>query len=402
MINYILILILIILFVILLLFTVNNNNNINNVIKIIEENTKITTTDNNSKYRIIIYNKNMFKKIIERGSMGLAESYMDGDWDANNLEAVLYELLSNEKKLTKKLTNFKFLLYAIKNKIISNKFTNTIKSSKKNISHHYDIGNDLYIQMLDKNMQYTCAYFYKPNLSLDEAQLAKMELIAKKLKLTPGLTILDIGCGFGALGHYLVTKYNVNVVGVTLSENQKEYADTYFQHPNLKIHLLDYRKVTGSYDRVYSIGCLEHIGKQNYNTYFDKCYSLLKKNGIMLIHTIGANNYSNYSKDFINTYIFPEAEVPHLNDLTKPYIMNKWNLEHIQNIGLSYNKTLRAWYKNLDDWSNLPNYNERFKRMWKYYLLSCAAGFRFKNICLWQIVYTKRNSNIDNCNYIVT
>ena len=263
------------------------------------------------------------------------------------------------------------------------------------ISHHYDIGNDLYEIMLGPTMQYTCAYFYQDGVNLDQAQIAKMDLVAKKLDLRPGMNVVDLGCGFGSMPYYLATKYKVNVLGVTLSNEQVKFAKQHYKHSRVEIHYQDYRKVTGKFDRVYSVGMFEHIGRKNYDQYYNKCYQLLKDDGIMLIHCIGTNTRNWTHNCFINKYIFPEGELPHLENLTHTFI-DQWHLEDWQNIGMSYAKTLLSWRDNLGNWEQLPKYNKQFRRMWDFYRLGCAASFQKRQIYLCQMVYTKTNSNRPN------
>lgn len=365
--------------------------------KLLQENTEIDLIRNTDKptkeTTIIVNNDDFFIKSMTKGELGMAESYMDGDWDSPDLEKTLHELLVNQSKLEKHIYSLKFILLGLNGYIAKYLPSNTLESSKDNISLHYDVGNNLYSKMLGKYMQYTCAYYHKEDLTLDEAQYAKMELIAKKLRLEEGLTILDIGCGFGSLANHLATKYNVHVVGVTLSKEQVKYHEEHFKHPNVQIKYMDYRNVSGTFDRVYSIGCLEHIGKINYKTYYDKCHSLLKDDGIMLIHTIGGCNAA--SGEFMTKYIFPECELPELSDLTKDYT-DQWHLEDFHNFGISYAKTLREWRNNIGDWQGLDEYDTKFRRMWDYYLLGCAAAFQRKQIYLWQFVYTKKcNTNFE-------
>ncbi len=374
---------------------------------LVENNTQIKFIDihkisENNGNNIIVKNNRLYSRIARSGEIGLAESYMDGDWYSDDLESTISELFLKseilEYEIKKQSINFIFM--ELKEQIKNFIENNSIKSSIKNVSHHYDIGNDLYKKMLGKHMQYTCAYFNKPNMSLDEAQYAKMELIAKKLDLKPNMKILDIGCGYGSLASHLAVNYNVYVIGVTLSKEQKAYADEHYSHPNVKIELKDYRHLNGKFDRVYSIGMFEHVGRKNYHEYYNKCYELLKSDGIMLIHTIGTNYRKWHPHSFINKYIFPEGQLPHIENLTGNFI-DKWHLEDWQNFGLSYAKTLRCWYNNIGDWSDLENYDEKFRRMWKLYLLGCAANFQNRGICLWQIVYTKQNSNrSDDCHHI--
>jgi len=371
------------------------------ITKLLHENTKLRLiynkerTEKNTKNTIIINDPIMFDKIAIKGELGLAESYMDGNWDTEDLEKVLMELDEKQDILISKLYNINFLFLIMKEYLIDLfKNKNDKESVKNNVSHHYDIGNDLYEKMLDKNMQYTCAYFHKEKLSLDEAQVAKMELIAKKLNLKEGMELLDIGCGFGGLANYLANKYKVKVTGVTLSKEQIKYNENNFKNDNVTLRYLDYRDLTGSFDRVYSIGMFEHVGKKNYKEYYDKCYDLLKDDGIMMIHTIGSTYPSISNKSyFINKYIFPEAELPSLSDISKEFVFNKWHLEDFQNFGLSYSKTLKNWHNNIGDWSGLDNYDQRFRRMWDFYLLGCSAAFSNKSIYLWQFIYTKKTNN---------
>ena len=395
-------LILVIIVVLLIIYISRKKDGFGSMEKLLQENTDIElirNTDKSTKDTCIIVNSDdFFSKAMTKGELGVAESYMDGDWDTPDLERTLSNIISNQDKLEKHIYSLEFLLLGLTNYITTYLPNNTLSSSKSNMSHHYDIGNDLYYKMLGKHMQYTCAYYYKDGLTLDEAQNAKMELIAKKLKLKEGLTVLDMGCGFGSLATHLATKYKVHVVGVTLSKEQVKYHEEHFKHPNVTINYMDYRDVTGIFDRVYSIGMFEHVGKINYKEYYDKCHSLLKDDGIMMMQTIGASR-SKSKSDFLEKYIFPEFELPELPDLTKEYT-DQWHLEDFQNLGLSYAKTLRAWHSNIGDWSDLPNYDTKFRRMWDFYLLGCAASFQRKLIYLWQIVYTKKCNTKFDCYYI--
>jgi cyclopropane-fatty-acyl-phospholipid synthase len=380
------------------------------ITNLFEKNTQIKLKiKDNRKYQqmnntdIIVHNQKIFSKIAANGELGFAESYIDGDWDSNDLEKTIYELSLKSESLKNQIKKQSInLIFMEIKRMIKNNMDNLIKKSKKNISHHYDIGNKLFEKMLGKHMQYTCAYFHKQNMTLDEAQYAKMELIAKKLNLKPNMKILDIGCGFGSLAHHLAKKYNVYVIGVTLSEKQKSYADKYLSHPKVTIELKDYRHVIGQFDRVYSVGMFEHVGRVNYQEYYDKCYKLLKPDGIMLIHTIGTycingNGQSNFS----NKYIFPGGQLPNLMNLNSEKINQKWKLEDFQNFGKSYTKTLRYWHKNIGKWDGLDEYNITFRRMWKFYLLGFSAKFDLGVLGLWHFVYTKReNKRNDDCHHI--
>ena len=343
---------------------------------------------------------NFYRNALQHGGLGLAHSWVDHGWETPDLTTLLRVFVRNQEIADRFGKGISWLTSRLAFRRHQRR-VNTLTGSQKNIHDHYDIGNDLYEKMLGKHMQYTCAYFNQPNMTLDEAQYAKMELIAKKLDLKPNMKVLDIGFGFGSMAQHLAEIYDVYVIGVTLSKEQVSYYEEHFSHPKVTIMLKDYRHVTGNFDRIYSVGMFEHVGKKNYKEYYDKCYELLNPDGIMLIHTIGTNESRKWSHNsFINKYIFPGAELPHIENLTQPFI-DQWHLEDWQNMGLSYAKTLREWHKNIGDWSGLESYDERFRRMWDFYLLGCAANFQIRNTVLWQIVYTKRNSNrTDDCHHI--
>ena len=361
--------------------------------EIIQQNTDITMNEENSD--IIVHNDSMYKKILTKGELGLAESYMDGDWSSENLGRFIRKILIRQDILEEKI-KYKVpqLLYLnLKYKVSGIFNTNTILKSPVNIMKHYDIGNDLYVKMLGKTMQYTCAYYNEKNIDLDKAELNKMELIAKKLDLKPGMSVLDIGCGFGSMAYHLVTNYNVKVTGVTLSQKQVDFSKENYTHENLDISYKDYREVTGKYDRVYSVGIMEHIGSRNYKSYFDKCEELLEDKGVMLFHTMAiAKPNENQNKYFASTYIFPEGELPDINNITQAF-SEDWRLEDFQNMGISYSKTFDAWRNNIGDWKGLDNYDIVFRRMWEYYLNLFAENFRCQNFLLWQFVVTKKKYN---------
>lgn len=388
--------------VIYLLSKIKSNKDF--IIEIVENTTNVkfkkSVSSDKDVIEIVVHNDNFFDRVVELGELGLAESYMDGEWETNNLESLLKELMLHQNEIESKLFNIHFLTLKLRAYLIDRfKLKNKRGDVNDNISHHYDIGNDLYSRMLDKNMQYTCAYFDKDYEILDEAQLSKMNLIAKKLHLKEGMEILDIGCGFGGLANYLANEYKVKVTGVTLSQNQIDLYNEKFKNENVDIIYSDYRDISGSYDRVYSIGMFEHVGRKNYREYYDKCYDLLKDDGIMLLHTIGTT-YQGSTSPFIDKYIFPEGELPHLSDINTTDILEKWHLEDLQNFGISYSKTLREWYNNIKDWEDLDDYDIRFRRMWKFYLLSCAVAFSIKNLYLYQFVYTKNRNQSFDCYYI--
>lgn len=351
-----------------------------------------------------IKDPDVYRRVLVQGDLGLGESYMDGQWESNDLEGFVFEMLKLE--VVKKdlgLLGLPLLSSAIVGSVSWLLFPTNLSASgaKENIAKHYDISMKLYEQMLGPTMMYSGAYYHTPEMTLEEAQIAKMRLVADKLDLKPGMKVLELGCGFGALADLMATEYGVHVTGVTLSEDQHAYAKKHFKNPMVDIRLQDYRSMTGQFDRIYSVGIFEHIGRNCYETYFEKCQELLKDDGIMVIHTIGFCRSGQWNHGgWMNTYIFPGAELPTMSHFTQGF-QERWHLEDWQSFGVSYAKTLRAWKDNLDNWKGLEEFDLRFRRMWEYYLMCCAASFQARRTKLWQLVYTKYPSKRqDDCHHI--
>jgi cyclopropane-fatty-acyl-phospholipid synthase len=251
---------------------------------------------------------------------------------------------------------------------------------------HYDIGNDLYERMLDRRMIYSCGY-WKDARTLDEAQEAKLDLSARKLGLEPGMKVLDIGCGWGGAARFIAERYGCEVVGVTVSREQVEYAQARRGDLPVEIRLQDYRDVGEKFDRILSIGMFEHVGAKNYDTFMQTARRLLSDDGLFLLHTIGGNRSVIQGDPWIARYIFPNSMLPSARQITTA-AEGRFVLEDWHNFGPYYDTTLLHWAKNFDRaWPDLREaYGDRFYRMWKFYLLTCAAGFRVRNIQLWQVV----------------
>lgn len=352
-----------------------------------------------------IKDPDVYRRVLVQGDLGLGESYMDGQWESNDLEAFVFEMLKLEGvKKDLGLLALPLLSSAIVGSVSWLLFPTNLSASgaKQNIAKHYDISMKLYEQMLGPTMQYSGAYYHAPDMTLEQAQIAKMRLVAEKLDLKPGMKVLELGCGFGALADLMATEYGVEVTGVTLSEDQHAYAKKHFKNPLVDIRLQDYRSMTGQkFDRIYSVGIFEHIGRNCYETYFEKCQELLKDDGIMVIHSIGFCRSGQWNHGgWMNSYIFPGAELPTMSHFTQNF-QEKWHLEDWQSFGVSYAKTLRAWKDNLKNWKGLEEFDERFRRMWEYYLMCCAASFQARRTKLWQLVYTKYPSKRqDDCHHI--
>ncbi len=308
---------------------------------------------------------------------------MDGWWECDRIDELIAKLLKAD--LHRSLYSPRELL-----DLLLAKCMNRQCRSRAWIvgERHYDIGDDLYEAMLDKRMNYSCAY-WKDAADLDTAQDAKLELIARKLYLEPGMKVLDIGCGWGGAARYMAENYGVEVTGVTISKNQAATARERCRDLPVEIRLEDYRSLRGTFDRIYSIGMFEHVGYKNYRSYMRIVRDLLAKDGLFLLHTIGSGSSRKVVRmdPWVERYIFPCSVLPAAGQLLQSF-GGVFLLEDWHNFGVDYDKTLMQWYRNFEAaWPRLAErYGERFYRMWKYYLLACAASFRVRYNQLWQLV----------------
>jgi cyclopropane-fatty-acyl-phospholipid synthase len=276
---------------------------------------------------------------------------------------------------------------------------NKPSSARKNVSHHYDIGNELYKLMLDhEHMQYSCAYWPREGMTLEEAQEAKLAHIAAKLAIEPGNTVLDIGCGWGGMAIYLARKYGVTVHGITLSEEQialaKDRAKAAGVADKVRFELVDYRELDvreHRYDRIVSVGMFEHVGTPQYETFFRTCFNLLKPDGVMLLHTIGRMGKPSRTDAFTDKYIFPGGYIPALSEIVSRSERMRLISADIEALRLHYAKTLRAWYQRCLEHKDeiVEMFDERFFRMWTFYLSGSTAAFESGGLCNYQIQYTR-------------
>ena len=338
----------------------------------------------NQAFDIQVHNENLYQRILQEGSLGLGESYMDGWWDCDRLDIFFYKILRAklDKKVPHNLKNIIRLAIA--------KFRNLQTKKRAWIvgEEHYDLGNDLFSLMLDPYMQYSCAY-WKDTDRLEQAQENKLDLICRKLDLKPGMRVLDIGCGWGGLAEYAAKHYQVSVTGITISKEQQKLAMERCKGLDVEILLTDYREMQGLFDRVVSIGMFEHVGPKNYETYFKVVQRNLKSDGLFLLHTIGANTTMLNADPWTSKYIFPNGCLPSIENIAhasnEKLIMEDWH-----NFGADYDLTLSAWHERfLKNWPEIEaNYSLRFKRMFTYYLNACAGAFRARDLQLWQIVFS--------------
>ena len=334
-----------------------------------------------------VIDERFFQRVLSQGALGLGESYMDGWWEVQHLDQFIYQVLS--AGLNEKVTGFAKFWMSIK--------AISLNLQKKSKAHqigerHYDIGNDLYTAMLDKGMNYSCAY-WKNAENLDQAQEAKLELICKKLQLQAGMKVLDIGCGWGGFAKYAASRYNTQVTGITVSKEQVKLAKEMCNGLPVEIRFQDYRSLNETFDRIVSIGMIEHVGYKNYRIYMETVQRCLTDEGLFLLHTIGNNTSTVIGDSWTNRYIFPDGMLPSPVQITRA-IEGLFVLEDWHNFGADYDKTLMAWYENFkNNWEKIKQnkkYDERFYRMWTYYLLSFAGTFRARNDQLWQIVLSKK------------
>ena len=311
---------------------------------------------------------------------------MDNWWDVEKLDEMIYRIIRADLQ-NKVKHNLKVALQLAGFYIINMQARHRAFIIGE---RHYDLGNDLFQNMLDKRMNYSCGYWKKAT-TLDEAQENKLDLICKKLYLKPGMQVLDIGCGWSAFGKYAAEKYGVEVVGLTVSKEQVALGKELCKGLPVEFRLQDYREINEKFDRIVSVGMIEHVGYKNYKEYFQIAERNLEGDGLFLLHTIGEVRSTKNTDAWTHKYIFPNGMLPSIAQLGKAiegiFVMEDWH-----NIGADYDKTLMVWFDNFNNsWDKIKDkYSERFYRMWKYFLLSSAGAFRArKKEQLWQIVLSK-------------
>ncbi|HVB19840.1 MAG TPA: cyclopropane fatty acyl phospholipid synthase [Candidatus Paceibacterota bacterium] len=337
---------------------------------------------------IQVHDERLFNRVILHGTLGLGEAYMDGWWDANALDVFInMVLMANLDRVIQ--VNFDSIFTVVRAFLLNQQSS---RRAFKVGEVHYNLGNDLYSAMLDKRMVYTCGYWSgnSPAQTLDDAQEAKLDLVCRKIGLQKGDRVLDIGCGWGSFAKYAAEKYGASVVGVTISREQAVLARKMCAALPVEIRVQDYRDVDEQFDHIVSLGMFEHVGVKNYRTYFEVTNRCLKDGGLILLHTIGYKKSQLTSDPWIEKYIFPGGVLPSLAQIGKA-TEGFFIVEDLHNFGADYDTTLMAWFKNFDAaWPALRGkYGDRFYRMWKYYLLSCAGAFRARDIQLWQIVLSQ-------------
>jgi cyclopropane-fatty-acyl-phospholipid synthase len=331
-----------------------------------------------------VHNPDTYGRILSKGSIGFGEAYMDGWWDCEALDEFFARVVRAE--ISSRIRTWRDKRFFLKAWVRNQQAG--IRSLQVG-RQHYDAGNDLFERMLDKRMIYSCGYWRGIN-SLDEAQEQKLDLVCRKLDLKPGMRVLDIGGGWGGAARFAAEKYGVEVVAITISKEQVALGSTICAGLPVEVRMQDYKTLDESFDRIFSLGMFEHVGFKNYRLFFETVERCLDDEGLFLLHTIGTKRSTVITDPWIEKYIFPNSILPSVK-LIGGAIENLFVMEDWHNFRAHYDKTLLAWYNNINDkWHELPDYDETFQRMWNYYLMSVAGSFRAGSNQLWQIVLSKR------------
>lgn len=333
---------------------------------------------------IRVYDPAFYGRVVRDGRLGVGESYVEGEWDALALDQFIAHVLA--ARLDERVRNWRRLLYVGAARAVNfQRVSRAFQAGER----HYDIGNDLYEAMLGPTWSYTCAYWAQAT-TLEQAQQAKFALICRKIGLEPGMRVLELGCGWGSFAKYAAERHGVAVTGYTVSKAQVRLGAELCKGLPVELRLEDYRRATGKYDRVISIGMMEHVGHKNHRAYFETVDRCLEQGGVAFVHSIGSNVSETLIDPFFHKYLFPNALIPSLAQLARA-MEGLFVPEDVHNIGPHYDPTLMAWHENFEAaWNRLSaRYDERFHRLWRFYLLSSAGSFRARFTQLYQIVLTR-------------
>jgi cyclopropane-fatty-acyl-phospholipid synthase len=341
--------------------------------------------DGRRPWDIRVHDARFFRAVLAGGTLGFGESYMDGWWDCEALDEMCCRAI--RARLEERVPVNLHTALAFASSFLLN--LQTRRRARLVGRRHYDVGNDFFECMLDPSMQYSCAWFRDTN-DLAQAQREKMDLICRKLGLEKGMSLLDIGCGWGGLARHASEHYGCRVVGITISEEQRRYGAELSRGLPVEIRLQDYREISEQFDRVVSVGMLEHVGPKNYRKYMRKVFETLRPGGVFVCQSIAANFSSLYPDPWVARYIFPNSMIPSAAQVSKA-TEKLLVLEDVQNLGGDYEKTLKAWESNFRrSWHRFASrYGETFYRMWRFYLLGCAGAFRARGLQLFQFVFSK-------------
>ncbi|MBX3154757.1 MAG: cyclopropane fatty acyl phospholipid synthase [Deltaproteobacteria bacterium] len=332
-----------------------------------------------------VHDERLWGRLLRDGTLGAGEAFVDGWWDTPALDQFV-DRAQRGNVADALLDNWMIVPHLLRARVLN---LQSVRRSFGSAQRHYDVGNDLYEAMLDARMLYTCAY-WPGATTLEEAQDAKLDLVCRKLGLQPGMRVLDLGCGWGGFSAFAAERYGCTLASYTVSHEQVKWIRDRYAHLPIEVHLDDYRKATGTYDAVVSIGLMEHVGPKNYRGYFELVDRLLAPGGVAFVHTIASNAARRTMDPWFDKYIFPNSCLPSLGLLVTA-MEGLFIPEDVHNIGEDYDTTLMHWWRRFDAaWPSLrARYGEPFHRMWKFYLLSSAGAFRARSQQLFQIVMTR-------------
>ncbi len=360
----------------------------------------IVSGDGAPEIRATIHDEAILKRIIRNPDLGVGEGYMDGRLtiEGDDLRGFLGLVLRNMREGN--VHWLQNLQVRVGRRLRPITQVNSAITARKNVAHHYDLSSELYDIFLDEDRQYSCAYFDREDDDLDTAQEKKKRHIARKLLIEPGMRVLDIGCGWGGMALTLARDFGAEVVGVTLSEEQHRIATRRAAEAGLSdridIRIQDYRDITETFDRIVSVGMFEHVGQPQYDTYFAKCHDLLNRDGVALVHTIGRANPPGITSQFIDKYIFPGGYLPALSEMAAAFERQHLFLTDLEVWRLHYAKTLRAWADRFEAGIDTARalYDERFCRMWRYYLTASEMSFIHGHQVVFQAQLARRNDAV--------
>jgi len=351
--------------------------------------------------QIEVHDLRVYRRVLLGGSIAAGESYIDGDWTTPNLTAVLQLLAENVGLVDKIESRFSWLTSPV-NSVVHFLRRNSPSQARRNISAHYDLGNDFYQGFLDEKMLYSSAWYQGPHMTLEQAQEAKMRRLCEQLELRAEDHLLEIGTGWGAMAEFAAREYGCQVTTTTISREQYDYALQRIEQAGLRAQVTvlfeDYRALTGQYDKLVSIEMIEAVGKRYLPTFFKRCNALLKPKGRMALQaiTIADQRYKHYSRnvDFIQRYVFPGGFLPSINAMTESMTRHTGLVVcNLFDIGNDYARTLHEWRERVVRYWNTQNAqvsDERFRRLWVFYLCYCEAGFRARTISTVQLIAERR------------
>ena len=385
-----------------MLYNVLKKLNFDGTLEIIDSKNKLHTFGNsNPLVTIRLTNKSIERKLFINPGLHLGEAYMNEELiiEKGTIEEFISLISNSYDDFVSNNKIYKFYEY-LSSVFMPFQQINQLVNSKKNVAHHYDIDENLYKLFLDKDMQYSCAYFHNPNIGLDQAQKDKKEHIIKKLSINENMNVLDIGCGWGGMAIEIAKQTGAKVKGITLSENQFKTASERAQKEGLSdrvsFALQDYRNETDQYDRIVSVGMFEHVGVRYFGTYLKKVHDILKDNGVFLLHTIGQRGKPTATSPWIRKYIFPGGYIPSLSEIMKETQKLNINIADIEILRLHYAHTLSHWYKNVMENRDkiIKMFDMRFFRMWEFYLLASKYSFVNMGNVVFQIQISKNINNL--------